>query len=691
MARRSARASRGRGRCASRTRFAIEIADGLEHAHRRGIIHRDIKPDNVLLADGHAMVTDFGIAHALREAGGERLTLTGVAVGTPAYMSPEQAAAEREIDARADVFSLACVLHEMLLGEPPFAGPSLAATLSKVLTADVAPIAGRRADVPTSLDAVLARAFEKDPARRHASASDFSAELRDVLAEVTRRGSGARARSGQATRMRVAATAGTMIAIAATVVSLVTRRGASEAPSVAVLPFANESSDSADAYVGAGIAEELLTALADVPGLRVASRTSSFAVGTTPMLRDLAHRLGVKTVLEGSVRRAGGTLRVTARLVDAERDTPIWSESFDRPVADVFQVQEDIARSIVQKLRVRLAAGDAPLVRRRTSNAEAHDLVLRARAASAFSRRDSLLEAAELLRQAETLDSTYAEVFAQQARVYTQLAIFRDQARLPDESGMSAGEMLRRARVAAGRAVRLDDGSAAAHVSLAEQLFRYEWDWNGAVRELGRARALTGTSEQVFRIGARIMRSLGRFPEAYAMLDTADRVAAGRSMGASGGQQRGRVAYFAHDFARAVRDTRADSVGAARSRTWAVWYAQALLASGRGSAADSLVRARPDGEDPGMPTTRALVAAAMGRTQDARAILARIDGTDAAAPTLVAGVLAALGDTTAALAEVRRAIETRDPLVVDMKVDPRLDPLRGTAEFRRVMAALRFP
>ena len=215
-----------------------------------------------------------------------------------------------------------------------------------------------------------------------------------------------------------------------------------------------------------GIAEELLNALADVPGLRVASRTASFSQNATNNPRDLGRRLGVATVLEGTVRRSGPSVRVTVRLVNAADGSVIWSSSIDGAASDVFEVQETIARAIVERMRVRLLAGETTLVRRRTRNADAYDLVLRARHAGRGNSRTGLLEAARLLHQALALDSAYAETHAQLAVIYQDLAIFRDQSGLPGEVAMTSGEMLRRARLAAQRAVELDPASAAAHVAL---------------------------------------------------------------------------------------------------------------------------------------------------------------------------------------------------------------------------------
>src|SRR5213592_4444024 len=275
-------------------RIARELGAGLDYAHREGFVHRDVKPENVLLADGHAVLADFGIARAIFQAGGEHVTEVGLAIGTPEYMSPEQAAGDRELDGRCDEYALACVVYEMLAGEPPFSGDSARAIVAKHLSEPPAPLRARRPDAPAAVEQALARALAKAPADRFASVAEFTAAL-----EETRPGAAP---------------------------SLVGRTR-----SIAVLPFVNASADPDNEYLSDGISDELINALTKVDGLRIASRTSAFALKGKPQdIRAIGALLGVSAVLEGTVRQSGDRLRITAQLAAAEDGRALWSERSDQ-------------------------------------------------------------------------------------------------------------------------------------------------------------------------------------------------------------------------------------------------------------------------------------------------------------------------------------------------------------------------
>ena len=320
------------------------VAGALDVAHRRGIVHRDIKPENILMRDGVALLADFGIAVAINTDDSDRLTQVGLSLGTPAYMSPEQIVGERELDARSDVYALACVMYEMLSGDPPFVASNARAVMAKHLTDIASPITTTRRDAGASVASALAKALSKAPADRFSSATAFATAFAAGLVA----GAGA----GDAAR-----------------------------PSLVVLPFVNQSADADHAYFVDGLTEEIIAELSLRRGLRVISRNSAMALkGTTKDTPTIARELNVSHVVTGAVRRAGEALRVTAELVDASADTSIWSDRYTGTTSDVFGIQEEIARKIVSALEVTLTPREAHAVTRRPiENVVAYDSYLRAR------------------------------------------------------------------------------------------------------------------------------------------------------------------------------------------------------------------------------------------------------------------------------------------------------------------------
>ena len=413
-----------------------EVADALSYAHSQGFVHRDVKPENIMFEAGHALVTDFGIARAVGTAGGATLTETGLAVGTPTYMSPEQASGEQRIDFRSDVYSLGCVVYEMLTGEPPFTGATTDAVLARKSLEEVPSIRVVRPAVPRAVEAAVHKALARTPADRFASALQFVEALDAAPSEAER-----------------------------------------EAPakSVAVLPFANMSADPENEYFCDGIAEEIINALAQLPELRVAGRTSAFSFkGVDQDLREIGVQLNVATVLEGSVRRAGNRLRITAQLVDVNDGYHLWSERFDRQLEDVFAIQDEIARSIAERLQVTLGVeAGARLARPHSENVEAYQLCLKGRALL-YQRGMAMLQSRECFEQALVLDPDFPLAHAGLADSYS----------IPGYYGMvEPTEAWPRARSAAQRALALAPELAEAHNAMAIIALGHDWDWATAERE----------------------------------------------------------------------------------------------------------------------------------------------------------------------------------------------------------------
>jgi serine/threonine-protein kinase len=490
--------------------IAREVAGALESAHRHGVIHRDVKPANILLEEGHAVVADFGIAKALAATEHERLTLTGVSVGTPQYMSPEQATGERT-DARSDVYSLGAVLYEMLVGEPPHTGPNTHAIVAKLLTER--PVRPRvlRETVPEGVDQALMKALAKAPADRYGTVAEFSDAMGGSTTEVTAVGQEASAPARTAGRWIAGAGA---VALAALVLTVPFWRGPDDTgpsppavpdegrPSVAALPFDNLSPNPEDAYFAAGVHGEILTHLARIAALKVISRTSVLEYEDRDRnLRQIADELGVTNILEGSVRRDGDRLRITVQLIDARTDEHLWGESYDGDLSDIFAVQSDVARSVAERLEASLAPDElARIDARPTQSTEAYAFYLRAlEFGEVEEQREMLLE------QAVQLDPDFALADAELA-TYHILVFLRRWDRAEDR--------LRAAKAALDRAFELDPDLPEAHFAAGTYYFAGPRDNLMATREFALATAGLPNAGRAHYGLATVLRRARRFEEA---------------------------------------------------------------------------------------------------------------------------------------------------------------------------------
>ena len=465
-------------------RIAGEVADALSYAHARGVVHRDIKPENIMLEGGHAVVADFGIARAVSAAGGERLTQTGMALGTPAYMSPEQASGESDIDGRSDLYSLACVLYEMLGGQAPFTGPTAAAITRQHLIADPPPITNLRPAVPAAVVDALQRALSKSPADRFNPVAQFGAAIAPGAVA-----GGAPSAAVKRPRAPLVIAVGVAVVAVAAAFALWNRmaspRGAGSpaSSSIAVLPFADLSPDHANAYLGDGIAETLINALVNVPGLTVAARTSAFSFrGREADVREIGKQLHVAAVLEGSVQRAGDQLRVTAQLVRTEDGVNLWSERFDRPATEIFAVQDEVARSAVAAMKLTMTpSADSVGAVGGTKVSAAYDAYLLGRYHWNLRTTEGMIHATAAFQKAVALDSGYARGWSGLADAYA-LSIPTEY----DVPGLSRDSLLTLAEQAARRAIALAPTLGEAHASLGEVLEGW-MRWSDATVEFEQA------------------------------------------------------------------------------------------------------------------------------------------------------------------------------------------------------------
>jgi serine/threonine-protein kinase len=660
-----------------------DVARALAFAHAQGIVHRDIKPENILLSGGAAVVTDFGIAKAFSASRTTTsidtgtLTRAGYAVGTPAYMAPEQVAADASVDHRADLYAWGLVAWELLAGKHPFEeATSGQALITAQLTRMPPDVTSLREDVPQALSRLIERCLAKEPEQRVGSASDIIASL-DLVSTT---GGGIPTRAVRVTSRKkfpVAVAAAAILLVLALAAWIFTRglgRAGSALRTLAVMPFAS-GGDTANDYFAEGMAEEVATALAKVPGLQIAGRNSANAhSGKSP--QEVGKLLNVGAVLQGSVRRAGERMRVSVELTNTESGIVMWTESYERQVKDVFGVQDEISRQIVSALKMTLGGGGAvatPTANRGTENMAAYDDYLRG--LYQYQRREVRL-AVDGFGQAIAKDSLFARAYAGLAQALVSLTEYAD---------VRTELALPRARAAAETALRLAPGLAETHLSMGLVLM-FEDRWAEADPEFRRAIELDDNLAVAHQFYGRFLWATGRIPEAVVQATKARELdPLNASVLANLGPTLTAAGRLEDGFEAARSAFEMDSTLLVAITA----YANTSVAAGK------LAEARAFGERVKRSNSdvRALGAAAYalgrgGDTASARAIyndMVRRKGEWRTAMARVRGALG-LGDTSLALLALEEGLAAKEPIPVNFSfINPMFDAVRGSPRFDAVI------
>jgi serine/threonine-protein kinase len=628
--------------------YATQVARGLAAAHNKGVIHRDIKSSNIMMTDGgQVKIMDFGLAKIV---GGAEISKMTKSVGTAAYMSPEQGSGG-VVDHRSDIWSLGVVLYEMLAGELPFKGDYDAAIVYSVINEEPVQLEALRPEIPEPIQRIVEHAMEKDPGKRFQTADEMLAYLAapgNIAAEPLPR----------------------------KVVSTIDLE-----KSIAVLPFADVSRKKELEYLCDGIAEEIINALAKIDGLRVVARTSAFSFKEqNEDIRGIGKKLNVGTILEGSVRKAGNRIRITAQLINAADGYHLWSERYDREMEDVFAIQDEITLTIVNKLKVTiLGAEKEALVKRHTEDFEAYNLYLKGRFYWNMRTEIGYLKSIEYFREAIEKDPEYAIAHAGIADCYALLGWY---------GHLAPKEAFPRARTSAEKAAALDDSLAESHASLGWIAANYDWEWTRAESQYKRALELNPSYATAHQWYSELLTYMGRHDEAIAQgrraleLDPLSLII---------NNDLGQVYYFARRYIEAIYQLRKtlemDPSFAIAHYFLSLAYAHRASYDKAIDEAQKAMSLAGEG-DTLILSQLGIIYSLSGEGGKARGVLDRLFEMSAdryVSPFRVALIYAGLGENDRAFAWLESAFEERDHKLETLRVHPALDGLRGDPRFAHLL------
>jgi len=671
-------------------RFAMQIADGLQAAHEKGITHRDIKSANIMITEKNQVkIMDFGLAKLAR--GGTMLTKEGMTLGTAAYMSPEQARGE-VVDHRTDIWSLGVVLYEMISGRLPFRGEYEQAMMYSILNEEPEPLTALRTGAPMDLERIVNKAMSKKPEERYQHMDELLVDLRTIKKEFESGIVKERLIQTRFSRRKRTYLYGGVASLFVLLVvgglylwqSMKDKKKAISPDKyrIAVLPLANISPDPQDEYFADGMTEELISTLSRIDGLRVIARTSvmRYKESGSKDVAEIGRELKVGTVLEGSVRKSANKLRITAQLIDVQTQEHLWSRDYDRVLQDVFAIQSDIAQQVAEALKVRLLTGEKGQIEKKaTEDLEAYTLYLKGRYFWNKRTEADLNKAILYFEQAIKIDSSYALAYSGLADSYSLLA---------NRGYLSPKEACPRAKAAATKAVEIDDMLAEAHASLAHVKMAYDWDWLVAEREFKRAIELNPSYATAHQFYARYLWEMERHDEAIAEIKRAEELDP-LSLPISAGVGLALLKARRYDQAiEQLRKTQEMDPNFANAHLVLGWT---YLRKGMGEQAIAELQKMITLSGDSLLAAAALVQAyaKLGKRREAQKRLDQVielsKNRPAKSSYFIAASYAELGEKDQALAWLQKAYDERNDFLLGIRSDPSFNSLRSDPRFAALL------